>query len=61
MDSSLHIGVRLERELVERVDAYAAKLSASLHGLHVSRSDALRVLIRKGLEMDGVEREREAA
>lgn len=51
VESTLYVGVRLEPDMVARLDAYAARLSATMEGVRVSRSDALRVLIRKGLDL----------
>ncbi len=41
--------VRLPKELLERIDRYAARLEGELH-LSVSRSDALRRLLTLALE-----------
>ena len=42
-------GLRLPDELLERVDAYAARLESEIH-IGVSRSDAIRRLLVLGLE-----------
>lgn len=42
-------GLRLPDELLERVDAYAARLESEIH-ISVSRSDAIRRLLVLGLE-----------
>ena len=47
------IGMRLDHELVARIDAVAAKLSRP--GLALTRADALRIAIETGLEK--IERE----
>lgn len=43
------IGVRLEDALVAKIDAYAARVVADLPGVRFGRSDAIRVLVTKGL------------
>lgn len=53
---SLSIGFVAPPELVQRVDAYRDRL-ASEHALRVSRSDALRALVERGLRTsEGAER-----
>jgi metal-responsive CopG/Arc/MetJ family transcriptional regulator len=42
-------GLRLPDELLNRVDAYAARLESEIH-ISVSRSDAIRRLLVLGLE-----------
>jgi hypothetical protein len=46
---SHHIAVRLDEAVVERIDALLPQLSAPWH--EATRSDALRLLLGKGLEL----------
>jgi metal-responsive CopG/Arc/MetJ family transcriptional regulator len=46
------IYVRLDDELLGRIDRYAEKLAAKQPGLKPSRSDAIRVLLYKGLDAE---------
>lgn len=43
------VGFRFPVDLVERIDAYADKLSRDLPGLKFTRADAVRVLLERGL------------
>ena len=52
---SIQTGLRLSTALLQRIDAYAARLSAELPGLKVNRSDAARILLTRAL--DAVEAE----
>lgn len=47
-DELIQLAIRLERSVVERLDLLAAKLSQP--GLSVTRTDALRVALHKGLD-----------
>ncbi len=47
------IYVRLDDELLDRVDRYAERLAQQQPGLKPSRSDAIRILLYKGLEHEG--------
>ena len=53
------IGVRLEDDLVARIDAYAARVAAELPGVRFGRSDAIRVLVTKGLAASDERRPKE--
>lgn len=44
------LSVRLEPELIERLDAVAELLSARAGGAKISRSNALNVVAARGLE-----------
>jgi hypothetical protein len=46
--------IRLPDALLARVDEYAALVSAQMPGVHVTRSDAIRVLLLRGLETDAL-------
>lgn len=46
------IFVRLPAELVERLDAYVARLAEERPGLRPNRSDAIRILLNQALEAD---------
>jgi metal-responsive CopG/Arc/MetJ family transcriptional regulator len=48
-DKTVQIGVRLEQDLLAEIDAYAARVVADLPGVRFARSDAIRVLVTKGL------------
>lgn len=52
------VGFRLPASLVERIDAYVAQLRKANPGQLVSRSDAIRVLLEKGLVAAQGERKR---
>jgi metal-responsive CopG/Arc/MetJ family transcriptional regulator len=43
------IQVRVPAELLEAIDAEAARLSKAREGEPVSRSEAVRILVRRGL------------
>ncbi len=49
------VGLRVPMALLRRVDAYLARLRGELPGLAVSRSDALRILVAKALDAEGIE------
>lgn len=51
------VGLRVPDGLLRRVDAYLDKLRRELPGLAVSRSDALRILVAKALDAEGIEGE----
>ena len=44
------IGVRVDDALLQALDAYAAKLSADNPGMNMTRADAIRVLLTRGLQ-----------
>ena len=46
--SIVHVGVRIPQEQLEAVDAFAANHAKRL-GLKVTRSDAIRLLLDRGL------------
>jgi hypothetical protein len=50
MVESMQVGFRFSLELVEKLDAYTAKLSQETPGAKFTRADAARILITKGLE-----------
>ncbi len=52
-EDTIQVGVRLPVSLVARIDAYAQELSEERPGIHVSRTDAIRVLLLRALESDG--------
>ena len=49
--SNVQIVVRLPDDLVQRLDAYTEARNAAEPGLHFTRSDAVRVLLSKVLEV----------
>lgn len=51
------VGFRLPEPLVQQIDAYALELGKST-GLTVSRTDAIRLLLEKGLQAAKAERKR---
>jgi predicted DNA-binding protein len=51
---TIQTAIRLDRDLIERLDAVADKLSRP--GLAVTRSDAMRICLMTGLE--AIEKER---
>ena len=44
------IYIRLDEALLARIDQFAERMNAQQPGLKLNRSDAIRVLIHKGLE-----------
>lgn len=53
MAATKQTAFRLSEDLIERVDAYAAKLARELPGLRINRADAVRRLLEQGLEREG--------
>jgi len=51
---TVQTGIRLDQEIIDRLDAVAAKLSRP--GMSVTRSDAMRICLLTGLE--AIEKER---
>ena len=47
--SSQQIAIRVPSTLLERIDAFAAKLKLSSPGLRITRADAIRVMIENSL------------
>jgi hypothetical protein len=45
----VHVGVRLPRPLVERIDARVEEWKAALPGMRVTRTDIIQVLLEAGL------------
>ena len=44
--------VRLDDELLARIDRYAERLAAQQPGFRPTRSDAIRILLHKGLDAE---------
>jgi hypothetical protein len=44
-----HLGIRAEQDTIDRLDAAALALSAKASGANVTRSDAARVALERGL------------
>jgi len=59
-DDALNLGFRVPAALVARVDAYCERMK-SVHGHRVSRSDAIRVLLEKALNAEGIAAEQPKA
>lgn len=53
-DDHLNLGFRVPAALVARVDAYCEQMAAAMYGHKVSRSDAIRVLLTKALDAEGI-------
>ena len=51
MTERTQLAIRMERELLERVDQVAEQLAARFPGMNTSRSDVVRILINRGLEV----------
>lgn len=49
-DHDAQLVVRLPRELVERLDAYAARMREELPGAKFKRAEAVRVLLTRALD-----------
>jgi hypothetical protein len=47
------IYVRLDDDLLARIDRYVERLATRQPGLNPSRSDAIRILLHRGLEAEG--------
>jgi metal-responsive CopG/Arc/MetJ family transcriptional regulator len=47
------IYVRLDDALLARIDKYVDRLAVGQPGLKPSRSDAIRILLHKGLDSEG--------
>jgi hypothetical protein len=43
------VGFRLPTSVIERIDAFARQLEAEQPGIRVSRSNAIRTLLERGL------------
>jgi metal-responsive CopG/Arc/MetJ family transcriptional regulator len=56
--SGKQIFVRLPDELVAELDRYAEILASEQPGLNPSRSDAIRILLYRGLEAERARRQR---
>lgn len=52
-DETIQVAVRVPKELLGRVDAYAAKVATDRPGARSTRADALRVLVEMGLAEAG--------
>ena len=52
----MQTALRIPTDLVDRLDAYIAKLRKKQRGIKVTRSDAIRLLLSRAL--DDAERER---
>jgi hypothetical protein len=50
MSKSVQCHFRLEEDFLAKLDAYAKEMEAEQPGLKPTRSDALRVLVEKGLQ-----------
>lgn len=50
------VAVRLSQETLARIDRYVAQIKATTPGLDVTPSDAIRILIDRGLEAVEAER-----
>jgi len=53
-EETIQVGFRLPVELVEAMDKYVEALRKRTPGLSVTRADAVRMLLSRGLEQDGV-------
>ena len=51
--------LRLEEELMERIETHIERMNQTYPGLGVTKSDALRSLLYKGLELYEAEEEEE--
>jgi hypothetical protein len=54
VDDSKVVGFRLPQVLLDRIDAFGAQFSAANAGLEISRSDAVRLLLTRALDAEGV-------
>jgi len=43
------IAIRLPQPLLDRIKAYTDRLAQSMQGINITRADAIRVLIERGL------------
>jgi hypothetical protein len=51
------VGIRLEPELISRLDAYAKQREQQTPGQSVTRTDAVKVLLEQGLAEAGFPKE----
>ncbi len=54
MARTKQMGLRLPEELVVRLDRYLDKLREDLPGVELTRTDAIRTLLEKGLQQAGI-------
>lgn len=52
-ERTIQVAFRLPSELIETLDAYVADLRKRTPGLSVTRADAVRILLARGLEHEG--------
>jgi len=50
MGKTVQVAFRLDEELVKRLDRYAKQLERDMPGFTVSRADAVRILLTRGLD-----------
>jgi hypothetical protein len=50
MGDTIMVAFRLDAELVKKLDAFAATVAADNPGLHVNRTDAIKMLLMQALE-----------
>lgn len=54
MAKTKQMGLRLPEELIDRLDVYVDKLKENLPGIEFTRSDAIRTLLEKALQQEGI-------
>lgn len=52
-DETVNLALRVPTEIVEALDRYVVDLARQLHGVNVTRNDAMRRLLVFGLEQAG--------
>ncbi len=50
MGKTVQVAFRLDEELVKRLDKYAKQMERDMPGFNVSRADAVRILLTRGLD-----------
>ncbi len=59
-ETTTTISARLETTLVEQIDELAEALSARVRGIRVTRTDAIRIVLERGVEALQAEMKRPA-
>lgn len=52
-ERTIQVAFRLPSELIETLDAYVSDLRKRTPGLSVTRADAVRILLARGLDQEG--------
>lgn len=58
MVESKQAGIRFSPELLARLEAYTQRLAVQSPGMRITLSDAVRVLLTKALDAEGIKAEK---